>query len=106
MLIKLTYFEGCPSWKSALKNMHTALAELNIIAKIELVLVESDEDAAKKRFLGSPSFQMNGQDLWPEERPNYYLGCRVYMTGEGLRGVPTVSMLKEKLSELMAGIST
>lgn len=62
-------------------------------------MVNSDEDAAKEKFLGSPSFLINGQDLWPEERQDYYLGCRVYRTDEGLRGFPGVAMLRSKIRE-------
>jgi len=32
------------------------------------VKVESDEEAARLKFLGSPSFRVDGVDWWPEER--------------------------------------
>jgi hypothetical protein len=104
MKIELLYFDGCPSWKHALENLHAALSSEKVEAAIRLVRVESDEDAAQEKFLGSPSFRIDGQELWPEERQTYYLGCRIYATGEGLRGLPTVEMLREKIREKDAGV--
>jgi len=66
------------------------------------VKVESDEEAARLKFLGSPSFRVDGVDWWPEERKRYNLSCRVYATPQGLRGAPTVEMLREKLRSMNA----
>jgi hypothetical protein len=103
MVIDLLYFDECPSWKQGLKNLQSVLASEKINAEIKLIEVVNDQDATKGKFLGSPSFRMNGQDAWPEERQAYYLGCRIYATGEGLRGFPTVSMLKKKIQDLQPG---
>jgi hypothetical protein len=98
MKIQLLYFDDCPSWQDGLKNLETILQELNIETSIEIIKVLDDEDAARLKFLGSPSFLVDGRDLWHEERESYSLSCRVYSTPAGIRGVPTVAMLKEKLS--------
>jgi len=97
MKIELLYFDDCPSWQKGLDNFKTALSAENVTADIQMIRVESDEAAAKEKFLGSPSFRINGQDLWPEERQSYHLGCRVYATGDGMKGVPTVAMFREKI---------
>ena len=99
MKIQLLYFDGCPSWETALQNLETACALEGLPAEIELVEVR-DDDAADRRFLGSPSIVVNGQDLWPETRKAYYLSCRMYRTPEGMRGWPTVEMLRERLRAL------
>lgn len=98
MKIQLLYFDGCPSWETALENLKAACAQEGLSAEIELVEVHDDEDAARRRFLGSPSIVVDGQDLWPETRKAYYLSCRMYRTPEGLRGWPTVEMLRERLA--------
>jgi len=67
---------------------------------IEPVEVRDDDDAAARRFLGSPSIGSDGQELWPEPRKAYYMSCRTYRTPEGLRGWPTVEMLRERLRAL------
>jgi hypothetical protein len=97
MQIDLLYFDGCPSWQDAPENLKTALDRQGIDAEIRLVRVEDDAHAQTSRFLGSPSFQVNGQDWWPEERTAFHLGCRVYATPVGMRGAPSVEMLQEKL---------
>ena len=97
MKIQLLCFDDCPSWQDGLKNLETVLHELNIDTSIEIIKVLDDEDAARLKFLGSPSFLVDGRDLWHEERESYSLSCRVYSTPAGIRGVPTVAMLKEKL---------
>ena len=97
MIIELLYFDGCPSWQGALKNLKTALAIEGIDSEIQLVKVNSDEQAALLKFLGSPSLRVDGVDWWPEERSRYNLSCRVYKTPLGMSGEPSVEMLCEKL---------
>jgi hypothetical protein len=100
MQIELLYFDGCPSWEGALENLKAALQAEGLQAEIHLVKVESDEEAARLKFLGSPSFRVDGVDWWPEERKRYNLSCRVYATPQGMRGAPTVEMLREKLRSM------
>ena len=69
-------------------------------AQIRLIRVENDAHATELKFLGSPSYQLNSLDWWPEERAAYRLSCRVYHTTAGLRGAPSVEMLQEKLRRL------
>lgn len=100
MEIQLLYFDGCPSWQNALANLQTALREERLNISIHLIEVKSDQEAVGAKFLGSPSFQVNGEDFWPEDRPSYSMNCRVYRTAEGLKGWPTVEMLRQKLLKI------
>ena len=97
MKIELLYFDGCPSWEVGLKNLEVALQEEGLPASVEMVKVTDDDDAARLKFLGSPHFRVDGRDLWPEDRAVYSLSCRVYPTPEGIKGFPTVAMLKQQL---------
>src|SRR5512140_900682 len=97
MQIDLLYFDGCPSWKGALENLKAALLAEALEDDIHLVKVEDDDEANRRKFLGSPSFQVNGVDLWFEERQQYGLSCRIYATPQGMRGTPSREMLREKL---------
>jgi hypothetical protein len=99
MKIELLYFDGCPSWENGLKNLETALQEADLTASVEMVKVTDDEGATQLKFLGSPSFRIDGHDLWPEERENYSLSCRIYPTPEGIKGCPTTAMLKQQLKQ-------
>ncbi len=99
MKIELLYFDGCPSWQNGLKNLEAALQEEGVSASVEMVKVTDDDDATRLKFLGSPHFRVDGRDLWPEEREQYSLSCRVYPTSEGMKGFPTVQMLKQQLEQ-------
>lgn len=93
MQIDLLYFDGCPSWQDGLENLEAALKQEDVAAEIQLVRIDNDAQAAAFKFLGSPSFQVNGQDLWPEDRTTFHLSCRVYPTLTGMQGAPSVEML-------------
>ncbi|MFC2064790.1 thioredoxin family protein [Chloroflexota bacterium] len=97
MKIDLLYFDDCPSWKIGLENLKAALSAEGLQADIQLIQVANNEDADRYKFLGSPSFLVNGVDPWSEEREQYNLSCRVYPTPQGMRGAPSVDMLREKL---------
>lgn len=97
MKIDLFYFNGCPSWRIGLKNLKSALKREGMDAEISLVCLSDDAQAARMKFLGSPSFRVDGVELWPEQREYYNLSCRVYFTPSGMKGSPTVEMLQEKL---------
>jgi hypothetical protein len=100
MKIDMLYFDDCPSWKKGLANLKAALSAENEEEDIQLIRVESDDDAAKEKFLGSPSFRINGHDVWPEERQSYHPGCRIYTTKIGMRGFPSSDMLRRKIHDL------
>ena len=79
-------------------NLQAALAEESLAAQIRVIKVQDAEEAQRRGFLGSPSIHVDGADLWPDERRGYFWGCRVYRTPEGMRGWPSVMMIREKLA--------
>ena len=100
--IELLYFDGCPSWQTALENLHQAIAAENLSHQVRLIEITTPQQAQEERFLGSPSFRMNGRDLWSEKRSRYNMSCRVYQTDQGMRGSPTVDMLRVQIRELLS----
>lgn len=100
MDIELLYFDGCPSWQTALENLRTVLALEGLDWSVNLVKVENDSQASRLKFLGSPSIRFQGMDLWPEQREEYSMSCRLYHTPDGIQGWPTVSMLREAIGLL------
>jgi len=98
MKVEILYFDGCPSYVTAEKILKEVLANEGIEAEVNLVAVNTDEEARKLQFPGSPTLRIEGQDLFPTgEREDWRLGCRVYATPEGLKGSPTAEMLREAL---------
>lgn len=98
MDIKFLYFEGCPNSEGALQLLKEVCKEYNIPEEnIEMVEINSMEEAIKYRFLGSPSIQINGRDIessrW-NDKPLY--GCRVYNNKEN-PGIPPRSLIEEAI---------
>jgi hypothetical protein len=103
MKVEVLYFDGCPTYKTAENTLREVLAEKGMEADVELVAVNSSEEAQRLRFPGSPTIRVDGRDLFPApEREDWRLGCRVYTTPKGLRGSPTAEMLGEALMEIGA----
>jgi hypothetical protein len=97
--VEILYFEGCPSHEAATKILREVLAEREAEYEVELVEVNSDEEARRRRFPGSPTIRVDGRDLFPvAEQSAWALGCRMYVTPEGLKGYPTTEMIREALA--------
>jgi hypothetical protein len=101
MKVEVLYFDGCPAYGAAEKTLREVLADVGIVAEVAevaLVAVNTDEEARRLRFPGSPTIRVDERDLFPApEREAWRLGCRVYVTPEGLKGSPTAEMLREAL---------
>lgn len=95
MKIQLLYFWDCPAWHETLDNLKKVVGE---DADIQVHMVETDEEAVERQFVGSPTIRVNGQDLFPPNHSDYALACRVYQTPSGLSGVPTTQMIRAALS--------
>lgn len=84
MNIQFLYFEDCPSHDAALARLKTVMAAENITAEIEIVKVETDEQAAAWHFTGSPTILVNGKDIDPPPvEANSALTCRAYIWPDG-----------------------
>jgi len=80
--IDVQYFEGCPNSETVLQMVKEFISESEMKIDIEEVLVESQEDAEKYKFRGSPTILINGNDLegLPESKTPS-LSCRYYQNG-------------------------
>ena len=85
MKIEILHFDGCPTYRVTENTLRQVLAEEGLEADIELVAVNSDEQAQRLHFPGSPTIRIDGRDLFPTpEREDWKLVCRIYATPEGL----------------------
>ncbi len=94
--IEFLYFAGCPSYKPALDHLRAVIDEENIDADLELILVESPEEAQKVGFQGSPSIKVNGVDL-EDKNDEFSFNCRLYRVEGELTGIPSKDFIKNKL---------
>lgn len=99
-LVEILYFDDCPNWPAAASAVDVLARELGIAVDVRLVRVASKEEAARLRFLGSPTVRVDGRDVEPgaEERRDYALACRIYRTGEGFAGLPPDGRLRAALA--------
>ena len=90
MKVELLWWEGCPSHPRALEELRAVLSEEGLDpAAVELLEVESDEQAERERFPGSPTIRIDGEDVLPAENGEPVgLTCRVYRLRDG-RPSPT-----------------
>ena len=83
MRAELLWWEGCPSYPEALTQLRTILAEEGAGAEVELKEVETDEQAERERFPGSPTIRIDGEDVVPANGEPLTLTCRVYRLRDG-----------------------
>ncbi len=89
MKVELLWWEGCPSWPTALEELKQVLRDEGLDpGAVQTVEVESDEQAARERFPGSPTIRIDGQDVVPANGQPVSLTCRVYRLRDG-RPSPT-----------------
>lgn len=82
--LEVLYFEGCPNHEHAVALVRKALASENVTAPIQIIRVETDVEAHRQRFYGSPSVRINGEDIASiPENATTGLACRVYRTPDG-----------------------
>jgi hypothetical protein len=82
--IEVLYFDGCPNHERAIALVRKALASAKVTAPIQLIRVETDEEAHRHGFYGSPSVRVNGEDIVPPPaNATPGLACRVYRTLDG-----------------------
>ena len=100
MKVQILYFDGCPWCEGAQQAVREALAKRGMDdARVDLVAINTDQDAEQLKFSGSPTIRADGEDLFPvPERRAWALGCRMYLTPEGLKGHPSAEMIEEALS--------
>jgi hypothetical protein len=85
MRVELLWWEGCPSYPEAIAELRSLLREEGLDPDIlELREIETDEQARRERFPGSPTIRLDGDDVVPPgEGEPYSLTCRVYRLSDG-----------------------
>ena len=98
MHIRLLTFKGCPSGPRAAEILNQVLAEEGVADAVEMVDLPDLESSLRERSLGSPSIQIDGEDielLRRVEKPCH--GCRLYMGDNGPTGVPPKELIRDAI---------
>jgi hypothetical protein len=84
MKVELLWWEGCPSCPETLDDLRRVLREEGVQADVDLVEVDTDEQAQREHFPGSPTIRLDGEDAIPApEADPFSLTCRVYRLRDG-----------------------
>lgn len=97
MDITLQYFDGCPNWETTSADLRLLIGEHHFAAQVRYQLIETPESAMEYGFRGSPTILIGGVDPFANPEAPVGLGCRIYVTPEGLAGSPTRDQLLEAL---------
>jgi hypothetical protein len=98
MEIRLLYYEECPSHEEALERLRKVLAEEDVRAQIDVMKVETSEQAQELRFIGSPTILIDDHDIDPQPNAQYQLTCRAYRLEDGrISPLPSVSMIRRAI---------
>lgn len=102
--VELLYWDGCPSHPDALADLNAALEELGH-PEVEVTLVEiaTEQQAADRHFIGSPTVRVGGVDpVPPPAGEPTGLTCRVYRRRDGRYSpTPDPADLREALRRLL-----
>ncbi len=98
MDITLLYFEDCPNWRLAEERLATMVKD-RLDVRVMHRLVQTPDEAERLGFIGSPSIQVDGVDLFPEPGSQVGLSCWRYPTPDRYQGAPSMEQLKGVLTD-------
>lgn len=99
--IEILYFDGCPNWQKAVDHVRNVVVQAGLeqVVSVQTVAIETDEQAQRTQFLGSPSVRVDGQDVERSaaDRTDFGLQCRVYEHAGRLSGLPSADIIRRAL---------
>jgi hypothetical protein len=86
--IELLVVADCPHEEAAAALLRRALDDIGLESQsFEAVVIDRPAVAEKMDFLGSPTFTVEGRDLFDEPGQPSALACRIYPRGQPLPGL-------------------
>ncbi len=100
--VDILFWEGCPSYPKVIDRVKKVLEDLGLDYEIEFIRVESEEDAEKLKFPGSPTIRINGEDIQKETaNPPYSLSCRLYVIDGKYLPAPTEDYIRRRIKDIL-----
>ncbi len=101
MKVTLLYYPDCPSHERALELVRDALEAEGVDAELEVIRIETEEEAERHRFIGSPTIRFNGVEVDPQTHLPYRLTCRTFRHEDGrLSPLPSLNMLRDIIRQV------
>lgn len=99
MKIRFLYSEDCPSHEEALQRLRDVLGEEGIAADVEIVPIDTFEEAEREHFPGSPTIMIDDHDICPTQSSHYAPSCRAYVLEDGrISPLPSVDMIRRAVN--------
>lgn len=99
--VTLVVVPQCPHHASATALLHQALADIGAVDATVRTVTVSDVDMAERLgFRGSPTFMVDGADVFPGPGPSA-VSCRLYRTPGGAAGLPALIDLRQGLKRAL-----
>jgi hypothetical protein len=93
--VSFLYYEDCPSYDLALERLREVMDEEGIPGEVEVIKVDTEEQARELRFVGSPTIRVDGQDIDPPGDSRYALTCRAYrLADDRISPLPSKDMIR------------
>ena len=87
--IELRVVPDCPHRRQAAALLRDVLHAAGLTdAGFDTVVIDTDETATALNFPGSPTFAIDGEDIFPQRHSQPALACRLYQTEHGPRALP------------------
>lgn len=101
--IELLYTRDCPNWPETLKNLKSAIKNLDLKEEPTLVAMDTRDQAYEYNFFASPTIHLDGQDVDPHGRRTHKRGLgtgRPYFYKGQTYSVPPVDMIIEAFNDI------
>jgi hypothetical protein len=97
MRVELLYWDGDPHYMTARQRLVEVLTEDAFETPIQMVAVNSQEDAELLGFIGSPTIRINGVDILPDASATAGLRLRTYPPDDDPDGLAIEPMPGKRL---------
>lgn len=101
IMIDIFYTNGCKGYTTAFDNLNSVLEKAGIRCRLGVHTIVNDEDAVKRKVIGSPTIRVNGKDIEKvvSGSEGYTVKCRTYKEGSKILDAPSKTMILKAIDE-------
>lgn len=99
MDVELLVVPDCAHAEFAARLLHDALRDTSVRASVVTAVIDTEDEARRRGFVGSPTFLLDGNDPFAELGATPGVACRIYPTTDGPRGTPALQDLRRAIKE-------
>jgi hypothetical protein len=99
VIVELLVVPDCPNGAAAAALVRAALTDVGLPGvEVRTTVIDSQHEAERRRFAGSPTILIDGDDPFVDTGLAPALACRVYRSTGGPSGVPDLDTLRQALA--------